>query len=124
MSISEANDVVDKDVDPPFFDGSRTNKIRMLNMQLGVTADDIDSSLKTPGEKHLEMIEKAEKLSHKKRREFRRDPVMATIKRGKLGIDNFFILFGIFGSFLIPLYVFHKFKKNREAIINSRIAPP
>ena len=49
MSLSEANDVADKDVDPPFFDGSRQNKIRMLNMQLGVTPDDIDSTLKTPG---------------------------------------------------------------------------
>ena len=36
---------------------------------------------------------------------------MSTIKRGKLGIDNFFILFGIFGSFMIPVYVFYKFKK-------------
>ena len=49
---------------------------------------------------------------------------MAQIKRGKLGIDNFFIFFAIFGSLMIPMYVFNKFKKNREAIINSRIAPP
>lgn len=49
---------------------------------------------------------------------------MATIKRGKLGVDNFFIFFAIFGSLLIPLYVFHRYKKQREAIINSRIATP
>ena len=56
--------------------------------------------------------------------EFKKDPIMSQIKRGKLGMDNFFILFGIFGSLLIPVYIFNKFKKNREAIINSRIAPP
>lgn len=49
---------------------------------------------------------------------------MAGIKRGKLGADYFFIFFAIFGSLMIPLYVFQKFKKNREAIINSRIASP
>jgi len=49
---------------------------------------------------------------------------MAQIKRGKLGVDNFFIFFGIFGSLMIPLYIYNKFKKNREAIVNSRIASP
>ncbi len=49
---------------------------------------------------------------------------MSQIKRGKLGVDNFFIFFGIFGSLMIPLYIFNKFKKNREAIVNSRIASP
>lgn len=49
---------------------------------------------------------------------------MAQIKRGKLGIDNFFILFGIFGSLMIPLYIYHKFKKHREEIIAGRIASP
>ena len=49
---------------------------------------------------------------------------MAQIKRGKLGVDNFFIFFGIFGSLMIPLYIYNKFKKHRENIINSRIAPP
>lgn len=39
---------------------------------------------------------------------------MAQIKRGKLGVDNFFILFGIFGSLLIPLYVYKKFRKHKE----------
>jgi len=39
-------------------------------------------------------------------------------------MDNFFILFGILGSFIIPFYIFKKFKKNREEIIKSRIAPP
>ena len=57
-------------------------------------------------------------------RQFKKDPVAAAIKRGKLGIDNFFIFFAIFGSLMIPVYVFHKFKKHRENIINSRIASP
>ena len=50
--------------------------------------------------------------------------MMSKIKRGKLGVDNFFIFFGIFGSILIPIYVYHKFKKNREAIVASRSVPP
>lgn len=49
---------------------------------------------------------------------------MAQIKRGKLGIDNFFIFFGIFGSIMIPVYIFQKFRKHREEIIAGRIAPP
>ena len=84
----------------------------------------LDHSLKTPGEKHLEMIEKSEMLRRYKLREIKIDPVMSQIKRGKLGADNFFIFFGIFGSLMIPLYIFNKFKKNREAIVNSRIASP
>jgi len=52
-------------------------------------------------------------LQKKKWMEYKKDPVMAQIKRGKLGMDNFFIVFSIFGSLMIPLYVFNKFKKNR-----------
>jgi hypothetical protein len=70
------------------------------------------------------MIEKSEMLRKYKLREITKDPVMAQIKRGKLGMDNFFIFFGIFGSLMIPLYIYNKFKKNREAIVNSRIASP
>lgn len=49
---------------------------------------------------------------------------MAQIKRGKLGVDNFFILFGIFGSLMIPAYIYNKFRKHREEIVVSRIASP
>lgn len=58
MSISEVNDLVDKDVDPPM-DESRTNRIRLLNLKMGVTEDMLQQGGKTPGEKHLEMIEKS-----------------------------------------------------------------
>ena len=59
------------------------------------------------------MIEKSEMLRKYKLREITKDPIMAQIKRGKLGMDNFFIFFVIFGSLMIPLYVYNKFKKNR-----------
>jgi hypothetical protein len=112
MSISEVNQVMDKDVEPPM-DESRQNRIRLLNMKLGVTEGMLEGSFKTPGEKHLEMIEKSEILRKRKLADYRRDPIMAQIKRGKLGVDNFFILFGIFGSLLIPVYIYNKFRKNR-----------
>jgi hypothetical protein len=63
-------------------------------------------------------------LRKQRLREWRQDPIMSQIKRGKLGSDNFFIFFGIFGSLMIPIYVFNKFKKNREAIVNSRNVSP
>jgi hypothetical protein len=105
-------------------DESRTNRIRLLNMKMGVTEDMLEHSIKTPGEKHLEMIEKSEMLRRQKLADYRKDPIMAQIKRGKLGVDNFFILFGIFGSLMIPVYVYNKFKKHREDIIAGRIASP
>ena len=52
MSISDVNDIVDKDVEPPM-DESRLNRIRLLNMKMGVTEDMLEHSVKTPGEKHL-----------------------------------------------------------------------
>jgi hypothetical protein len=117
------NQVIDRDVDPPM-EESRTNRIRLLNLKMGVTDDMLEHSSKTPGEKHLEMIEKSEQLRKVKLAEYRKDPVMAQIKRGKLGMDNFFILFGIFGSLMIPLYIYNKFKKHREDIVAGRIASP
>ena len=61
MSISEINSVIDKDIDPPS-EGSRLNRIRLLNMKMEVTEEMIDHSIKTPGEKHLELIEQSERL--------------------------------------------------------------
>lgn len=115
--------MADRDVDPPM-DESRTNRIRLLNLKMGVTDDMLEQGGKTPGEKHLEMIEQSELLRKRKLADYRRDPVMAQIKRGKLGVDNFFILFGIFGSLLIPLYIYRKFRSHREEIIANRIASP
>ena len=105
-------------------DESRVNRIRLLNMKMGVTEDMLEHSIKTPGEKHLEMIERSESLRRVKLAEYRKDPIMAQIKRGKLGVDNFFILFGIFGSLMIPVYIYNKFRKHREEIVASRIASP
>lgn len=58
MTISEINEIADKEVDPPL-DGTRLNKIRHLNMKMGVTEDMLEHSIKSPGEKHLEMLEKS-----------------------------------------------------------------
>ena len=54
----------------------------------------------------------------------REAPIWSQIKRGKLGFDSVLILFGIFGSIVLPIIFYHKFKKNKEIIINSRKYPP
>lgn len=54
----------------------------------------------------------------------RKNPIFAHIKRGRLGVDNLFIAFGILGSFMLPLYFINKFRKNRQALVQSRIATP
>lgn len=51
-------------------------------------------------------------------------PIWSQIKRGKLGFDSVLILFGIFGSVLLPYIFYEKFKKNKEIIIKSRKYPP
>lgn len=58
MGLSAVNEVIDKDVDPPM-EGSRLNRIRLLNMKMGVTEEMLEHSVKSPGEKHLEMLEKS-----------------------------------------------------------------
>lgn len=123
MSLSEMNEVVDRDVDPPL-EGSRLNRIRLMNLKMGVTDEMMEHNIISPGEKHLEMLEKSDALRRYKIAEYKKDPVMAQIKRGKLGMDNFFIFFSIFGAFMIPLYVFTKFRKHKQDIIDSRIASP
>jgi hypothetical protein len=52
MSISEVNEIADREVDPPM-DESRLNRIRLLNLKLGVTDDMLEHSVKSPGERHL-----------------------------------------------------------------------
>lgn len=52
MSISDVNSISDREVDPPM-DQSRLNRIRLLNMKMGVTEDTLEHSVKTPGEKYL-----------------------------------------------------------------------
>jgi hypothetical protein len=47
----------------------------------------------------------------------RKNPIFAHIKRGRLGVDNLFIAFGILGSFMLPLYFINKFRKNRQALV-------
>lgn len=41
-----------------------------------------------------------------------------------MGFDSVLILFGIFGSFLLPVIFYNKFKKNKEIIVKSRKYTP
>ena len=61
MGLSEVNNVIDRDVDPPA-EGSRQNRIRLMNLKMGVTEEMLEHNVKSPGEKHIEMIEKSEVL--------------------------------------------------------------
>lgn len=54
----------------------------------------------------------------------REAPIFSQIKRGKLGMDGFFILFAIFGGLLLPAFFYQKFKSNKENIIKNRILTP
>lgn len=51
-------------------------------------------------------------------------PIWSQIKRGSMGFDGVLILFGIFGSFLLPIIFYNKFKKNKEIIVKSRKYTP
>jgi hypothetical protein len=70
------------------------------------------------------MLQKSELNRLKVNREMKRNPLLSIIKRGKLGTDTFFIAFAICGGLMLPLYFYEKFKKNKQLIINSRIASP
>ena len=48
MSISEVNSIADREVEPPD-DGSRQNKIRLYNYKFGLTEEDMQHYVKTPG---------------------------------------------------------------------------
>jgi len=54
----------------------------------------------------------------------RQFPIWSQIKRGSMGMDGVLALFGIFGSFLLPVLFYNKFKKNKEIIIKSRKYSP
>ena len=42
---------------------------------------------------------------------------MAQVKRGKLGIDNVFVIFAVIGFALLPVYFGKKIKNNQEKIV-------
>ncbi len=47
----------------------------------------------------------------------KKNPVMAQVKRGKLGFDTIFIAFAIVGFVLLPTYFGKKLKSNQQKII-------
>ena len=49
---------------------------------------------------------------------------MAQVKRGKLGMDTVFIVFGIMGFIFLPYYFGSKIKKNQAKIVESRGVDP
>ena len=70
------------------------------------------------------MLIENEKMKKKIRKEMREYPILSQIKRGKLGVDNIFILFALLGSAMIPTYFYFKFQKNRETIVKNRKISP
>ncbi len=54
----------------------------------------------------------------------REAPILSQIKRGKLGMDGFFILFAVFGGILLPAIFYQRFKSYKENIIKNRILTP
>lgn len=45
-------------MEPPS-EGSRQNRIRYFNHKFGLTEEDLEHMVKSPGEKHLEMLEQS-----------------------------------------------------------------
>lgn len=58
------------------------------------------------------------------RRDLRKNPVMAQVKRGKLGFDTVLIAFGILGFVLLPTYFGKKIMENQKKIVESRGVDP
>lgn len=54
----------------------------------------------------------------------REAPILSQIKRGKLGMDGFFILFAVFGGLLLPAIFYQRFKSYKENIVKNRILTP
>jgi hypothetical protein len=61
-------------------------------------------------------------------REYRKDlktnPVMAQVKRGKLGFDNVLIAFAVLGFIMLPIYFGSKIKESQKKIVESRGVDP
>lgn len=53
-----------------------------------------------------------------------RNRILNFIKRGKLGIDLYLIIFAGIGSLLLPYYFFQRFKIQRRRIIEGRGIDP
>jgi hypothetical protein len=48
----------------------------------------------------------------------------AAWKKGRIGVDKYFILFGLFGAFLLPLYIYNRHKTYKEYIMQERGLKP
>ena len=109
-----------KEILPP----SPTLKHAQLDLQNKLKQAGFNDNLSEISEKQLNMMLETEKMKKKIRKEMREYPIFSQIKRGKLGVDNIFILFALLGSAIIPTYFYLRFQKNRETIVkNRRISP-
>lgn len=75
---------------------------------------------KTPGELWARQIMEQARLKGINDREMNRYPLLNMVKRGKLGLDLYLIIFALSASIALPFYFWNKMKKNRAKIIESR----
>lgn len=47
------------------------------------------------------------------RRQLRKNPILAQIKHGKLGVDTIFIAFGVMGFLFLPYYLSKNIRRNQ-----------
>jgi hypothetical protein len=45
-------------------------------------------------------------------------------KKGKIGVDKYFIIFGLLGAFILPLYIYNRHKTYKEFILKERGMKP
>lgn len=75
------------------------------------------------GQKWGDIIQKGVESKLERQKRLRRaGPIAEGISRGKLGVDRFFLGFGIFGIFLVPLAIYLH-QKTRKALRQRRLNP-
>lgn len=108
----------------PIVPPSPTKNYVRQQFENAIRAAGFQDNVEEIAERQMKALDDIEKLNITKRREMREAPIWSQIKRGKMGIDGVLILFGIFGSILLPMIFYQKFKKNKEIIVKSRPYPP
>jgi hypothetical protein len=83
-----------------------------------------EGTLENPAEKHAELFKETEQSMKEYRKELRKNPVMAQVKRGKLGFDNVLIAFAVLGFVMLPIYFGSKIKESQKKIVESRGVDP
>lgn len=57
-------------------------------------------------------------------RELNKNPLLHQIKRGRLGIDLYLIVFAATAGIMLPLYFFNRMQRNRKRVTQARGVDP